>query len=919
MKNFYLKNSKCSGLVFGLVFLLSTCFLNFADAQTYSKSILVNLGSNSCGSTTPYISLTDKSVPGNPLILDCNVSSTLGSSLADALVEYDAKTNYIYLAKRFANSTSVWRYDVGLPTQTFSCPTLGAPTYSYNFRIDNFAIDQGGDVYSISGYNLSAATAVFNKFNLATGAAIISQTVQFPAGNKPESLGSGDMTFVANGKMYAVFGSSATTSKLYEITNYGSTTSNAAAVFLKDIPQAIFGLAFINNQLQLSGFTSSSCYSYLYDVATSSLSASSAFSNGDTPVDDTSIYTSIGSTKRLLSNKTINSNTSELEYELHLQNTGNVKLQEVQLTDDLAAVFGAGNISNISTSIISNPSGLTLNPSFNGNTDKRLLNTGQALTNLITANSITIKLKVRVTSIVVGTVYPNRAQASGYVGTSTKNVQVSDFTNDGPPSAIYPLGLDTPTPYYYLVPFVCSPKLYLSQYPNPGQAAIYSLNSATNPFTITNLDSTGSSHNTGAFRYNAIGYNTLDNFIYGINVDGATNQLIQIDATGRTTDMGTITGLPTGSPNFFIAGDTDNAGNLYVLRNGVTTDLYKINIATKTSALITLSQGISTLDFAFNKITGKFYGFDIPSKTLYSFTDTGTVSFIGTSGPYAAYGAMFSGSNGKLFGNANNGSGFYQFNTTTGERTLISSSISSDGNDGAHCVNNPITFSSSLSVSKTDGKLTYLPGSTNTYTIVVKNSGPFGVQDVKVVDNVPSGIPAANVTYTAVASSGSTTNVAGTQTGDINDMVGLPVDGTITYTITLNVPASYTGNLTNTVTVTPPIESTDQTVKTASDTDTPGACYDLPNTTGTSTDTTHGITLLNRAGADNGNWPMIRKGGHTALESNIKGFVITRMTTTQINAIVSPQEGMMVYDTIAKCLKLYDGTVWSCFTTPACP
>ena len=97
------------------------------------------------------------------------------------------------------------------------------------------------------------------------------------------------------------------------------------------------------------------------------------------------------------------------------------------------------------------------------------------------------------------------------------------------------------------------------------------------------------------------------------------------------------------------------------------------------------------------------------------------------------------------------------------------------------------------------------------------------------------------------------------------------------------------------------------------------ACYDLPNTGTAGVDTKHGITLLQRAGVDNGNWPMIRKSAHTALESNTKGFVITRMTTAQITAIVSPQEGMMVYDTVAKCLKLYDGTVWSCFSTPACP
>ncbi|QOW10701.1 hypothetical protein Q73A0000_10095 [Kaistella flava (ex Peng et al. 2021)] len=95
-------------------------------------------------------------------------------------------------------------------------------------------------------------------------------------------------------------------------------------------------------------------------------------------------------------------------------------------------------------------------------------------------------------------------------------------------------------------------------------------------------------------------------------------------------------------------------------------------------------------------------------------------------------------------------------------------------------------------------------------------------------------------------------------------------------------------------------------------------CYNDP-ATGTGADSQHGITLLQRAGADNGNWPMIRKSALTVLESNTKGFVITRMTTAQVTAIVAPQEGMMVYDTTLKCLKLYDGTAWSCFNTPACP
>lgn len=95
-------------------------------------------------------------------------------------------------------------------------------------------------------------------------------------------------------------------------------------------------------------------------------------------------------------------------------------------------------------------------------------------------------------------------------------------------------------------------------------------------------------------------------------------------------------------------------------------------------------------------------------------------------------------------------------------------------------------------------------------------------------------------------------------------------------------------------------------------------CYNDPNTTGAGTDANHGITLLQRAGADNGNWPMIRKSAHSVLESNTKGFVVTRLTTAQLSGI-SAVEGMLVYDITAKCLKIHNGTAWTCYNTPACP
>ncbi|WP_312388795.1 hypothetical protein [Chryseobacterium sp.] len=96
-------------------------------------------------------------------------------------------------------------------------------------------------------------------------------------------------------------------------------------------------------------------------------------------------------------------------------------------------------------------------------------------------------------------------------------------------------------------------------------------------------------------------------------------------------------------------------------------------------------------------------------------------------------------------------------------------------------------------------------------------------------------------------------------------------------------------------------------------------CYDDANTATAGTITKVGISNLQKITPNNGAWPANRKSGHLALESNNKGFVISRLSTTQITALVSPQEGMMVYDTTVKCLKIYDGTAWSCFSTPTCP
>lgn len=107
----------------------------------------------------------------------------------------------------------------------------------------------------------------------------------------------------------------------------------------------------------------------------------------------------------------------------------------------------------------------------------------------------------------------------------------------------------------------------------------------------------------------------------------------------------------------------------------------------------------------------------------------------------------------------------------------------------------------------------------------------------------------------------------------------------------------------------------------------PLPCYKPAITSGTALDTKLGITALGRAGTNNGNWPMVRKGAWIALEAKTKGFVVNRLTAAQIAAIPTANcvEGMMVYDTTNSCLKIYTTTdnggtySWQCFNTQTCP
>ena len=458
--------------------------------------------------------------------------------------------------------------------------------------------------------------------------------------------------------------------------------------------------------------------------------------------------------------------------------------------------------------------------------------------------------------------------------------------------------------------FGCDSKMYLSQV-----NTLYNVNTLSNPFTFPAVGPAAS------VNYNAIAVNPLDERLYGMV--GNTNNVVVINTDGSLINLGPVTNLPTGKS--YNSGDIDNLGNYYIKENTNNGELYKINLNTLTATTITLNRNVQLPDMAFNMTDGKLYGVhQVNGRFMSIDLTTNIVTPIGPAPPAAlSFGAMFGSSTGEIYG-VDNAGDFYQFNLTTGQKVKLSDAPASGGNDGAHCVTAPISFSADLEITKTDGKATYAPGTTNTYTVVVRNLlGPFGVMGATVSDPVPAGIPAGNVSYSVpVVTGGATTSITSAQTGALNDVVSLPFGATITYTITIAIPISYSGDLVNVATVTSPTNSTDPTpVNTATDTDTAAVCYDLPNTGAGELPSNNGITTLQRAGAQtsNGNWPMVRTGAWTVLESKTKGFIITRVATANLGLIASPQEGMMVYDTTAKCLKIYSDLAWSCFLTPTCP
>ncbi|WP_454832365.1 DUF6923 family protein [Pseudoxanthomonas wuyuanensis] len=383
----------------------------------------------------------------------------------------------------------------------------------------------------------------------------------------------------------------------------------------------------------------------------------------------------------------------------------------------------------------------------------------------------------------------------------------------------------------------CSSTMYLGV---DAPTQLHRIDTSTNPLTYPSI---GAPNSPG---YNAMGYDPASNYIFATRWDTGTStyRLLRIAANGVVQDAGAISGGGINVSGTGIAsGEVGADGFYYVKDNASTNQMWRVNLTTRVATLITLSQSIANADLAWSN--GLLYAHDHATGLFHSIhPTTGTVTQIGPSGFIGAadaFGSLMGASNG-IFGRRNNG-GFYKFDLATGQATLISDAPAGAG-DGAKCVTTPVEFAADLAITKTDGSTTYTPGDNVVYTIVVSNNGPFGVQNAQVVDALPTGV--ASATWTCGAATGGGTCGAASGSGAINSTANLPAGASVTYTLTLFVPSTFSGNLVNTATVTAPAGSPDSNPanNSASDTD---SQFPLPAANVANLSCTSDASLLNTA------------------------------------------------------------------------
>jgi hypothetical protein len=429
-KNFFI------GLLFSVIGISSL------QAQRASVSTPIGVGRLSCGSGTRVVgyfgynelanTLSNAPSPGNctPALRIGGTAFSYTTNLAS--ISYNpADTNIYYLWTNLTAPirTYIWKWPVG------TCPGTAIDTIrSFNYDILGVAFDANGIGYMLE-YDLVGPpyTTFLRSINFSTGVIGNADTLMITNGRQIYQSGAGDIAISPSGQMFF-----AVDNKLFtpDYLNYGGPSGKITCTFIDTVnaPHAganLVGLSYAQGELiaSYSGGTPA-CINREIDPLLGDVFPITATTTKSI-VDGASVVSSLGLSKELISITNVTGNTYDVSYNVTIKNVGNIPMRNIQATDNLSLINTLGTVSNVTTSFVYNPgSAFALNASYNGTTNLNLLTTSTTrLSNFPVANNnIIIRVNCRITNILPGVVYNNRA-----IGTATgfANVLLRDSSTNG--------------------------------------------------------------------------------------------------------------------------------------------------------------------------------------------------------------------------------------------------------------------------------------------------------------------------------------------------------------------------------------------------------------------------------------------------------------------------------------------------------
>ncbi|HEX5025277.1 MAG TPA: hypothetical protein VFV68_08385, partial [Agriterribacter sp.] len=420
-----------------------------------------------------------------------------GFSIFGAGVSFNPADHNLYYYRYTGGNTYVWRWKPGS-----GCPPKTAVFQQYNNKaILGFAFAPDGLCYQLIFTGSSPYGIALRTVDFTTGTFGPQKNITLPAGVTITQQ-SGDLTLTPDGQMLMVW------DKNYITVNYQDyATPNPlnATLIAKLTGNQIVGLNFAEGKLIASDNGNKYWDLDLLTGAKTAITQSPCYQSNDL----TEVISGIGIAKSLSSaTSTGVPGQYNLSYDIYVKNYGGWDVTDIQLYELLRGTVSAGapftlanSVANVTATLIDNPAGVTLNPSFNGTTNSSLLAPGQTLVNYPVANNhFTVRVSFRVSNIVIGKVYNNSARVTGlgYAGVSLEDISTNgtnpDLNNNSKPDDP---GENQPTPFVILTTAEMPPcdalnKILYKQTFGTGTTMVTAIPAATGSAGTATTDYTGS-------------------------------------------------------------------------------------------------------------------------------------------------------------------------------------------------------------------------------------------------------------------------------------------------------------------------------------------------------------------------------------------------------------------------------------------